>query len=618
MREVVRNQNNGPAQETSNSEHSGSTLTQGSGEHALSKIDISGSSLTAAMHSGLGIASPFTREIFLKERLPIVGMRYQGGSLDLVKDIQMGSRITFMREPENQYDKKAIMALDGQDRKLGYIPRSENEILSALMDAGKTLYGIVSHVPAPGELRNYGPPTVLYVDLHMREFASADNMSHIPRQGYRGSYVVMDLELTEEEDQKIQSVFAVRVINGEERGIFSEEVSEDHYEQLVRDLREAVGYLPVVLCDDSLRQQKALERGWGIYAGRPFSNQVIEICEMARNHLNMVSAPSLEGMVQRLEIKAEGDTEAELRCRQIWQIYCRFDRSALERKADPVTQALTKKKYVVKLDTQISKLKMTGQLRETLVEHDVDILWEISVLSRSEVRNYVGSDGISELEELLYMAGSGFKPEDCFDPLYGYPRSVQKIAKDKGDYWRCFLFFAIYRFRYLQLSRTRKQGEKLWRYEKTAFPVRTTSVLGAFLKSELDTVRGWIRNINIRTDLLGKASTCEDDQECISETVSATEGLICLYKEMMVFKRRYRYVDADESFRELIEDFVQLGEQLCQCFADGLYRKCTLAEKALEDYIEGGKRGAVPELDLSLDLTVDMDDINQKIDQLTV
>ena len=143
-------------------------------------------------------------------------------------------------------------------------------------------------------------------------------------------------------------------------------------------------------------------------------------------------------------------------------------------------------------------------------------------------------------------------------------------------------------------------------------------MLGAFLKSELDTVRGWIRNINIGTDLLGKASMCEDDQECISETVSATEGLIHLYKEMMAFKRRYCYVDADESFRELIEDFVQLGEQLCQSFADGLYRKCTLAEKALEDYIVGGKRGAVPELDLSLDLTVDMDDINQKIDQLTV
>ena len=75
------------------------------------------------------------------------------------------------------------------------------------------------------------------------------------------------------------------MINGEERGILSEEVSDNDYEKLIRNLWEAVGYLPVVLCDSSFRQQEALKNGWGIYAGRPFSNQVIEICEMARNHL---------------------------------------------------------------------------------------------------------------------------------------------------------------------------------------------------------------------------------------------------------------------------------------------------------------------------------------------
>ena len=155
--------------------------------NALSKIDLTGNSLTMAMHSGLGIASPFTREIFLKEQLPIVGMRYQGGSLDLLREIQPGSRITFMREPENHYDQKAIMALDGQGRKLGYISRYENEVLSALMDAGKTLYGIVSHIPRSTDMRTSGPPTVLYVNLYMREFAAPDDLSQIPLQGYRGS-----------------------------------------------------------------------------------------------------------------------------------------------------------------------------------------------------------------------------------------------------------------------------------------------------------------------------------------------------------------------------------------------------------------------------------------------
>ena len=69
-----------------------------------------------------------------------------------------------------------------------------------------------------------------------------------------------------------------------------------------------------------------------IYAGRPFSNQVIEICEMARNHIPEVRFFSLESITDRLGIDVEGDTPAEIRCRQIWKCYCRFDRSELERR----------------------------------------------------------------------------------------------------------------------------------------------------------------------------------------------------------------------------------------------------------------------------------------------
>ncbi len=74
--------------------------------------------LTAAIHSGFGIESPFTREIFLTKQA-IVGMRFQGGSDQLTGDMKPGDRITFVREPENRFDHNAIMALDSQGRKLG-------------------------------------------------------------------------------------------------------------------------------------------------------------------------------------------------------------------------------------------------------------------------------------------------------------------------------------------------------------------------------------------------------------------------------------------------------------------------------------------------------------------
>lgn len=327
-------------------------------KNELSTIDIAGNSLTAAMHTGFGIASPFTREIFLKDQLPIVGMRYQGGSLDMVRDLAIGSKITFLREPENRYDQKAIMALDSRDRKLGYIPRNENAILSALMDAGKTLYGVVSRIPNSGELRSYGPPTVLYVALYMREFAMPEDLTQIPRQGYQGSYAVIDLEVEgSEEDPKIRSIYSIRVINGEERGSFSMQIpvaeeieksveegaddkaveqvlrDEAHYEKLIRGVWHMIGYLPVVLFDYSSKQQEALENGWGVYVGKPFSNQVIEICEMAENHLPELYEYSLKTVTNRLGIEVEGDSMAEIRCRQIWQIYCRLDKSELDRKS---------------------------------------------------------------------------------------------------------------------------------------------------------------------------------------------------------------------------------------------------------------------------------------------
>lgn len=617
LKEVVKKQKISQSHEQSTKDPSVKKPTKKAQENALSKIDLTGNSLTMAMHSGLGIASPFTREIFLREQLPIVGMRFQGGSLDLLREIQPGSRITFMREPENHYDEKAIMALDGQGRKLGYISRYENEVLSALMDAGKTLYGIVSHIPRSTDIRTSGPPTVLYVDLYMREFAAPDDPSQIPLQGYRGSYVVMDLELTEEaENAKIQSVFAIRVINGEERGILSEEIADDDYEKLIQNLWEAAGYLPVVLCDSSGRQQEALENGWGIYAGKPFSNQVIEICEMGRNHLNMAMDPSLEGMVQRLGIEAEGDTPSELRCRQIWQIYCRFDRSKLEKSPDPVTEILTKKKYKTGLDIPVSELKMTQQLREALVEHDIDILWEVSVMERNEAKELLGAGSISELEELLQEAGSGFKPQDCTDSLYGYPKSIHKIAEEKGESWRCFLFFALYEFRYLQLARVRKLETGFWSHKKAAFPVTETTVLAPFLNNEIEFIKIWFHNYERNINRLNEASESEDDQDCIVNTEAAIDVLIRQYKELMAFKRRFQYVDSIESFKGLIEDIANLGEQLCIGCVDGLYQKSVKAEKVLNDYIDGGSIGEAPELDLKLNYTVDMGGINQKIDAL--
>ena len=173
------------------------------------------------MHAGMGVPSPFMKDIFLV-RQAIVGTRYLGGSDELVEDLKPGSRVSFVAEPDNPYDENAVMALDSQGRKLGYIPRHENSIIGALLKAGKSIYGIMPEKQPKIATANRNTPYSLWVDLYMREFILPDDLTQIPRQGYQGSYAVIAMELAEDEDdndymaEAIRRIRAIKVINGEE------------------------------------------------------------------------------------------------------------------------------------------------------------------------------------------------------------------------------------------------------------------------------------------------------------------------------------------------------------------------------------------------------------------
>ena len=259
---------------------------------SLTDPEKSGLALTDLMHAGMGVPSPFMKDVFLL-RQAIVGTRYLGGSDELVEDLQPGSRISFVAEPDNKYDRNAVMALDERGRKLGYIPRHENGILGALLRAGKNIYGIMpegqpsSAAVAPGSEKT---PFSLWVDLYMREFLLPDDLSQIPRQGHQGSYAVADFILWEEDGQ-ISSIFAIKVINGEERDLFRREVRREDpesFREAVAAFRKFTGYLPIVSHDITEDILPQLEEAYGVQLGMPFSNHVIDTMQMAANHLPWV------------------------------------------------------------------------------------------------------------------------------------------------------------------------------------------------------------------------------------------------------------------------------------------------------------------------------------------
>lgn len=89
-----------------------------------------------------GVPVPFVKEIFLLES-EVAGTGFVDGIEAKTKSLKRGDMLTFQREPKNKYDALAIQVLNGKNERIGYVPRTDNEILSRLMDAGKLLFGRV-------------------------------------------------------------------------------------------------------------------------------------------------------------------------------------------------------------------------------------------------------------------------------------------------------------------------------------------------------------------------------------------------------------------------------------------------------------------------------------------
>ena len=74
----------------------------------------------------------------------IAGTTHIHGFAALTGELTEGAGLNLVRELTNAYDGWAIRVDLPDGRKVGYIPRSINEVPARLMDAGFVLYGVVS------------------------------------------------------------------------------------------------------------------------------------------------------------------------------------------------------------------------------------------------------------------------------------------------------------------------------------------------------------------------------------------------------------------------------------------------------------------------------------------
>lgn len=105
-------------------------------------IKINGTNIVEILRSSNGIGKPFAQNIYLIDA-HVAGTTYVDNIEEIEPGLREGSKLKFLREPNNPFDKLAIKVMDENGNKVGYVPRAKNEILARLMDAGKLLYGTI-------------------------------------------------------------------------------------------------------------------------------------------------------------------------------------------------------------------------------------------------------------------------------------------------------------------------------------------------------------------------------------------------------------------------------------------------------------------------------------------
>lgn len=106
-------------------------------EESLIKVN---SGLLAALNSGAISIDVMPKEILVLESI-VAGTSFRKlGRVE--KQLQSQVKLTLKREADNEYDEFAI-ALYFEKEKIGFIPKTKNEVIARLMDAGKQFYALL-------------------------------------------------------------------------------------------------------------------------------------------------------------------------------------------------------------------------------------------------------------------------------------------------------------------------------------------------------------------------------------------------------------------------------------------------------------------------------------------
>ena len=130
--------------------------------NAISKLDLKMLKILRALQNGNTLPKPFSKDALVLKTY-IAGTNYSDAK-KIADSIKEGNYLIFQREATNPHDNMAIKIMDLDKNKLGYVPKAKNEVISNLMDAGKTIFGIIDKKQWSGDYLN------LEISIYLKGF----------------------------------------------------------------------------------------------------------------------------------------------------------------------------------------------------------------------------------------------------------------------------------------------------------------------------------------------------------------------------------------------------------------------------------------------------------------
>ena len=270
------------------------------------------------------------------------------------------------------------------------------------------------------------------------------------------------------------------------------------------------------------------------------------------------------------------------------------------------------------LSMPIADMNISQRTKDVLSQNGIDIVKELCCCSENQVRSFqnISQDDITDLNSAMSSLSIFYRPEIIDEFMYLYPKYCKDLASGTIDAWENRLYIEAFITNYEWLVELRTKEVRLWQYTDEDCCIDNYEKYAVFMNENIKKYNEIIEAIvAIMPAEVDKALDVTKENGDAGVIVNVAEKLTSTYKDLLKQKIAFEKVDADEQYRNVIEQWHIYITGLCRAF-DDLYNKMLIAKDQISDYIAGKNYEESLALDYSLRYTPDRDSLRGAIDDL--